>query len=41
MENIVNITYQVMARQQIAQNFIHEYISKTEYIHIHIDYLIQ
>ena len=27
-ENNVNITYQVMGRQQITQNIIHDYISK-------------
>ena len=40
MENNVNILYQVMGRQQITQNIIHDYLSK-EYIQIHIDYLIE
>ena len=29
MENDVNITYQVMGRQQITQNMIHDYSSTT------------
>ena len=28
MENNVNITYQVMGRQKITQNIIHDYLSK-------------
>ena len=35
MENNVNITYQVMGRQKITQNIIHDYLSK-EYIQIYI-----
>ena len=31
MENNVNITYQVMGRQQITQNIIHDYLSKRIY----------
>ena len=31
MENNVNITYQVMGRQQITQNIIHDYISERIY----------
>ena len=45
MENDVNITYQVMGRQQITQNMIHENSSRNIYIYIYIyiyiDYLIQ
>ena len=40
MENNVNITYQVMGRQKITQNIIHENSSK-KYIQIYIDYLIE
>ena len=40
MENNVNITYQVMGRQQITQNIIHENSSR-KYIEVHIDYLIE
>ena len=40
MENNVNITYQVMGRQHIGQNMIHEYLSR-KYIQVHIDYLIE
>ena len=40
MENSVNITYQVMGRQQITQNIIHR-IYKEKYIQVHIDYLIE
>ena len=39
-ENNVNITYQVMGRQQITQNMIHENLSR-KYIQVHIDYLIE
>ena len=28
MENNVNITYQVMGRQKITQNIIHDYLSR-------------
>ena len=39
MENNVNITYQVMGRQQITQNII--YVNyKEKYIEVYIDYLI-
>ena len=31
MENIVNITYQVMGREKITQNIIHDYLSKKIY----------
>ena len=31
MENIVNITYQVMGRQQITQNIIHDNLSRKIY----------
>ena len=40
MENNVNITYQVMGRQKITQNIIHEDSSR-KYIQIDIDYLIE
>ena len=39
MENDVNITYQVMGRQQITQNMIHDYSSRKKYIYI--DYLTE
>ena len=35
MENNVNITYQVMGRQQITQNIIHENLSRKIYIQIY------
>ena len=40
MENDVNITYQVMGRQQITQNIIHENPSRTIYLRIYIYILI-
>ena len=40
MENNVNITYQVMGRQHITQNMIHENLSR-KYIQVHIHYLIE
>ena len=40
MENDVNITYQVMGRQQITQNIIHGNLSR-KYLQVHIDYLIE
>ena len=40
MENNVNITYQVMGRQQITQNIIYENLSR-KYIQVHIHYLIE
>ena len=40
IENNVNITYQVMGRQQITQNIIHENSSR-KYIEVHIDYVIE
>ena len=40
MENNVNVTYQVMRRQQITQNIIHENSSR-KYVEVHIDYLIE
>ena len=40
MKNNVNITYQVMGRQQITQNIIHENSSR-KIIQVHIDYLIE
>ena len=36
MENDVNKTYQVMRRQQITQNVIHDYSSKNIYLNIYI-----
>ena len=36
MENDVNIIYQVMGRQQITQNIIHDYSSRTIYLSIYI-----
>ena len=36
MENDVNITYQVMGRQQITQNMIHENSLRNIYIYIYI-----
>ena len=44
MKNDVTITYQVMGRQQITQNMIHDYSSRTIYLSIYIyifDYLIE
>ena len=38
MENIVNITYQVMGRQQITQNIMRIY--KEKYIQVNTDYFI-
>ena len=38
-ETNVNITYQVMGRQHMTQNMIHENLS-TKYIQVYIDYLI-
>ena len=35
MENNVNITYQVMGRQQITQNILHENLSKRIYSNIY------
>ena len=35
MENDVNITYQVMGRQKITQNIIHDYSSKRIYSSIY------
>ena len=40
MKNDVNITYQVMGRQHITQNIIHEN-SSTKNIFKYIDYLIE
>ena len=40
MEKNVNITYQVMGRQHITQNIIHDYLSKRIYSNI-FDYLIE
>ena len=40
MENDVNIIYQVMGRQQITQNIIHENLYKQNYTQVYIDYLI-
>ena len=40
MENNVNITYQVMGRQQITQNIIHENLLRRIYSSI-FDYLIE
>ena len=40
MENDVNITYQVMGRQQITQkSYVRIY--KEKYIQVYIDYLIE
>ena len=36
MENKVNITYQVMGRQHIKQNIIHENSSRKLYMNIYI-----
>ena len=36
MENNVNITYQVIGRQQITQNMIHDYLSRTIYLRTYI-----
>ena len=47
MKKHVNITYQVMGRQQITQNMIHDYRSRIIYlgryiyIYIYNDYLIE
>ena len=35
LENNVNITYQVMGRQQITQNIIHENLQRKIYSSIH------
>ena len=35
MENNVNITYQVMGRQQITQNIIHEKVQRKIYSSIY------
>ena len=40
MENDVNITYQVMGRQHITKNMIHDY-KKEKYIQIYMNYLIK
>ena len=40
MKNNVNITYQVMGRQQSTQNIIHENSSR-KYIQVYIDSLIE
>ena len=40
MENDINITYQVMGRQHITQNIIHENSSRKIYSSI-FDYLIE
>ena len=40
MENNVNITYQVMRRQQITQT-LYMIIYKKEYIQVYIHYLIE
>ena len=40
MENNVNIAYQVMGRQQITQNIIHENLKRNIYSSI-FDYLIE
>ena len=37
----VNITYQVMGRQHITQNIIHENSSRKIYSNIYINYLIE
>ena len=39
-ESNVNITCQVMGRQHITKNMIHENLSR-KYIQVHIDYLIE
>ena len=40
MENDVNKPYQVMGRQHITQNIIHQYL-KRKYIQVYIDLLIE
>ena len=40
MENNVNITYQVMGKQHITQNIIHENLQR-KYIQVYIDYLLE
>ena len=37
----IKIAYQVMGRQQITQNMIHDYSSRRIYSHVYIDYLIE
>ena len=40
-ENDVNITYQVMGRQQITQKTSYMRIHQEKYIQVYIDYLIE
>ena len=40
MKNDVNITYQVMGRQQITQNMIHNYSSRKIYLNIYLEMII-
>ena len=40
MEINVNITYQVMGRQHMTQNMMHENLSR-KCIQVHIEYLIE